>query len=87
MASRKHLKKSIKFICEGMLTDCLVLSFIDDTNKEELKRIMSEIYALRNDMVTRISHTEPGSVKVFYKKLIDEFIEKKDQLCKDIIKA
>jgi len=87
MASRKNLKKAIKFICEGMLTDCLVLSLIEDTNKEELQRIISEIYVLRNDMVTRISHTEPGAVKLYYKKLVEEFVTKKDQLCEELVKA
>jgi len=43
---------------------------------EKLESIGQEILALNVDFVKRISHTEPGSVRLFYAKLRQEFSEK-----------
>ena len=32
-----------------------------------------DIDDMRDEIIKRISHTEPGSVKLFYKKLQDDF--------------
>ena len=43
---------------------------------EKLEIIGQEILALNVEFVKRISHTEPGSVRLFYTKLREEFSEK-----------
>ena len=43
---------------------------------EKLESIVEEILALNVEFVKRISHTEPGSVRLFYAKLRQEFSEK-----------
>ena len=39
---------------------------------------MTEILNLQDDFISRISHTEPGNVKGFYKKLHEDFNAKVD---------
>ena len=43
---------------------------------EKLESIVEEILALNVEFVKRINHTEPGSVRLFYAKLRQEFSEK-----------
>ena len=43
---------------------------------EKLESIVEEILALNVEFLKRISHTEPGSVRLFYAKLRQEFSEK-----------
>jgi hypothetical protein len=47
--------------------------------------ITGAILKLQSDIISRISHTEPGNVKGFYKKLREDFNERAteivDQIC------
>lgn len=47
-------------------------------------RYSSQIINLRNDIISRISHTEPGSVKLFYKKLRADFNAEVDNVFKKL---
>lgn len=87
MASRKQLKKSIKHITCELLTDCMTLRLCEGSDKEELEEIMTEVIRLHGDYVSRLSHTEPGSVREFYRKLKAEFTEKVNNLGERILKA
>lgn len=76
MASRKKLKKSINNICSDlMLVYAVVLQEQPKTN-ESLQQVGADILALNVEFVKRINHTEPGSVRLFYTKLREEFSEK-----------
>ena len=48
---------------------------------------MAEVLVLHNEFVARISHTEPGSERAFYKQLKQEFTEKVNDLSNRIIQA
>ena len=61
MAKRRMLKKKINDIID-----------IAEKRKEYGKLFM-DIDDMRDEIIKRISHTEPGSVKLFYKKLQDDF--------------
>lgn len=54
---------------------------------EKLESIGQEILALNVDFVKRISHTEPGSVRLFYAKLRQEFSEKVQSIYAKLSKA
>ena len=41
---------------------------------------MAEILKMQDEFISRISHTEPGNVKGFYKKLRADFNEKVDEI-------
>lgn len=87
MASRKQLKQSIKYICRELLTDCIVLSKCNPEESEKYEALMVRILELLTDYVPRISHTERGSERLYYKRLIAEFTEKSNKISDDIIRA
>lgn len=75
MASRKNLKKSIKNICAELFADCVALSMCEGADRAALEELMAEVLAINTEYVTRISHTERGSEKLFYSKLRSSFAE------------
>mgnify|MGYP007004337687 CR=1 FL=1 len=49
--------------------------------------LMKEVIALHGEYVARISHTEKGSEREFYRKLKQEFTDKVNDINARIIKA
>lgn len=87
MASRRQLKKSVKFITDELLTDCVALSLCQQGDDELLHALMVETLALRNDFVSRLSHTEPGNARGYYRNFKQEFTDKANDLSERIVKA
>lgn len=87
MASRKQLKKSVKMITGDLFADCVALSMCQQGDRELLNSLMQEVIALHGEYVARISHTEPGNAKGFYKAFKKEFTGKVNDLSDRIIKA
>lgn len=87
MANRKQLKKSIKMITGDLFADCVALSMCQQGNQEQLDALMMEVIALHSEYVARISHTEKGAERLFYKKLKDEFTAKVNDLSQRIVQA
>ena len=76
MASRKNLKKSVNYICDTLLGRCVVLAATKDAETAKaINEIAKRIIVLRIEFVARISHTEPGSVRKFYKQFYNQFNE------------
>lgn len=74
MASRRKLKKNVNYITGELFSECLVNSmFVPGTDKVKADELMGKILLMQNDFVSRISHTEPGNVKGFYKKFREDF--------------
>lgn len=87
MASRKGLKKNVNYIAGELFTECLVNSlFIPGTDKVKADELMTEILKTQDEFVSRISHTEPGNVKGFYKKFRADFNAKIDEIISAIAK-
>lgn len=76
MASRRKLKKSIGIVCEDLIANCTVLNFCGIIDREKTDALINEILCLHLEYVSRISHTEKGSERLFYKKLREEFAQK-----------
>ena len=76
MANRRRLKKAINNICSDLMLVNVVVLQDKPQSTEKLEAIGQEILALNVEFVKRISHTEPGSVRLFYTKLREEFSEK-----------
>lgn len=87
MASRKNLKKSIKLISSELFADCVALSMCNASDKEALAALMADILNVEGEYVARISHTEKGQERLFYKKLREEFTAKANEISDKIIKA
>lgn len=81
MANRRQLKKSINYIAGELFTECLVNSlYVPGTDKAKADEVMGEILTIQDDFICRISHTEPGKVKEYYKKLRSDFNEKVNEI-------
>ncbi len=57
---------------------------IEETNQEAAHQIINDITSMEQDFIQRISHTEPGSVKLFYKKLAEEFLKNTSDIAERI---
>lgn len=64
MAKRRNLKKRITYIAG----DLFLASLMTGINREAVMSAVHNVLAL----IPRISHTEPGNVKGFYKKLHED---------------
>jgi hypothetical protein len=80
MASRKELKKNVNGIAGELFVECLVRRIAESADKKEADRILTQILILQNEFINRISHTEPGNVKGFYKKFRSDFDAKVNEI-------
>ena len=82
MASRRLLKKNVNYIADVMLGMCLLdFSLEKDENKSQAyAELVKKTCDMRKEMIKRISHTEPGNVKGFYKKFRADFNAKIDEI-------
>lgn len=87
MASRKQLKKTIKHITGELFADCVALLLCNQGDKDKLHGLMQEVLDLHSDYTARLSHTERGSERIFYKKLRTDFTARVNDLSDRIIKA
>lgn len=87
MANRRQLKKQINLICSELFADCVALSLCGQSEKEKLDAIMAEVLSVNKEYLARVSHTERGSERIFYKKLREEFTQKVNALSEAIVKA
>ena len=74
MASRRDLKKSIHYIAN----DLLFAAIIEGVNREVIFEAVTNVLIL----IPRISHTQPGYVKGYYKKIYEE-LDKQIQIVSD----
>ena len=76
---------TVNYITELAAGLCLVESANANAEKREAySEVFLQIINLRNDIISRISHTEPGSVKLFYKKLRADFNAEVDNVFKKL---
>ena len=74
MANRRTLKKNINGICSELFYECIALMHYNiSVKKEDVDNVMTRILVMQYDFIRRISHTEPGNVKYYYKKLKEDF--------------
>lgn len=80
MAKRRILKKYVDCATQELTFDIMVsYTFMTEENKEAAKTIIIEVAQARKEFLSRISHTEPGNVKGFYKKFHEDFNKKMDE--------
>lgn len=81
MASRRELKKNVNYIAGELFMECLVNSlYVPGTDKAKADQLMGEVLEMQDEFISRISHTEPGNVKGFYKKFRADFNKKVDEI-------
>ena len=74
MASRRDLKRDISYVIGDIFTECLIYKeLVPGTNKEEADKLIVDLLRIDNEFTARISHTEPGKAKEYYRTLIKDF--------------
>jgi len=85
MASRRQLKKSIDYIVNDLLAECMIAYYyIPGTDTKKVLDTMNKLSRLNAEFIDRINHTEPGNVKAYYKQLKESFNKEIDQIIDDI---
>ena len=79
MASRRNLKKKITNIA----SDLFLVSLMEGVNREVVCNSVHNVIK----PITRISHTEPGNVKGFYKKLNEDLNKEIKVVADELAKA
>ncbi|MDO4949542.1 MAG: hypothetical protein Q4E55_05175 [Bacteroidales bacterium] len=64
MAKRRNLKKALSIVACELYAACLV----EGVNQEAIYNAFTSVL----DLIKRVSHTEPGNARQFYKKLREE---------------
>ncbi|WP_321517830.1 hypothetical protein [uncultured Bacteroides sp.] len=74
MASRKNLKKHVNYISGEIFTECIINSlYVPGTDKVKADELMAQVLEMQQEFISRISHTQPGQVKQYYKKFHQDF--------------
>ena len=74
MTSRRNLKKHVNYISEVTVSMCIIEGMgAEGEKREAIADLVEKTLNMRSDIISRISHTEPGNVKGFYKKLKSDF--------------
>ena len=82
---RKDLKKHINYLCGELLAECMAASsFSKKDNKQDIEHVMLGIAKMQNDWICRLSHVEPGSTKLFFKKLKEDMQKRTDEIVDQI---
>jgi len=84
MASRKELKKNVNYIAGELFAECLMSSKSENAVDKKADEILTQILVMQDEFISRISHTEPGNVKGFYKKFRKDFNAKVDEIIDEI---
>lgn len=74
MASRRNLKRDISYVIGDIFTECLIYKeLVPGTDKAAAEKLIVDLLRIDNEFITRISHTEPGKAKEYYRALIKDF--------------
>jgi len=89
MASRKDLKKYIKFVSIELITECYVkLSLFPKIKGDEVSKIMLKINKLNYDLIGRINNAEGKDnkkiTKAYYKKIAEDWNTSVEEILKEI---
>ena len=81
MASRRNLKKNVNYISDVLAGLCMIERIdASEENRKAIDELFMQVIATRQDIISRISHTEAGAVKSFYKKLKEDFKASNDAI-------
>ena len=82
---RREIKKDINSLCGDLFAECVaVLQYKKETNKKDVENVMLTILQMQNEMITRLSHVEPGSTKLFFKKMREDLLARTEDIVEQI---
>ena len=81
---RRELKKCVNNLCGELFAECIALNYYENVDKDAVANIMESILMMQADIVSRISHVQPGAGKTFFKKLREDLITRTEEIIDDI---
>ena len=82
--NKRKLKKGINYLCSELFAECIALSQYENVDKNAVANLMESILMMQADIISRISHVEPGAKKLFFKKLHEDLSDKTMEIIDDI---
>ena len=80
---RREIKKDINSLCGDLFAECVAL--LHYKNKPDIKDVENVIILkLQDDMISRLSHVEPGSKKLFFKKFREDLLTRTEEIVEHI---
>ncbi|MBR5802726.1 MAG: hypothetical protein IKY31_00050 [Bacteroidaceae bacterium] len=82
---RRLLKKQVNYIAGELFAECVVLAnVVPGVDVQKVDELMVAILHMQDEFISRISHTQPGNVKGFYKAFRTDFQAQVDALIDQI---
>ncbi len=82
---RKDLKKHINYLCGELLAECMAAAcFTEKDNKQDVENVVLGIVKMQNDWISRLSHVEPGSTRLFFRKLKEDMQKRTEEIVEQI---
>jgi hypothetical protein len=74
MASRRRLKKYVNYISGELFLEGFIRYWKMPAGEDKgADEFLSEVMMLQSEFISRISHTEAGNVKGYYRKFHEDF--------------
>ena len=78
---RKNLKKHINYVCGELLAECIALvQYHKKENQHDIENVALGVIKMQNDLICRLSHVEPGSTRLFFKKLREDMQKRTEEI-------
>ena len=86
MAKRRDLKKAINFLCGELFAECVaIMHYQKPTPQADVDNVMTNILKLQDDMLSRVSHPEPGmKAEKYFKNLREDMVSQTDEIVEHI---
>ncbi len=81
---RRELKKCVNYLCGELFAECIALSHYEKADKTAVSNVMESILMMQADIVSRISHVEPGAGKLFFAQLRKDLTNRTNEIIDDI---
>ena len=82
---RRILKKQVNYIAGELFAECVVLSkVVPGIDSQKVDELMARVLYMQDEFICRISHTQPGNVKGFYKAFRADFQAQVDAIIDEI---
>ncbi len=81
---RRELKKAVNYLCAELFAECIALSHYEKVDNDAVANVMESILMMQADIISRISHVQPGACKPFFAKLREDLANRTDEIVDDI---
>ena len=82
---RREVKKDINSLCGDLYAECVaLLHYKNKPDIKDVENVMLTIPKLQDDMISRLSHIEPGSKKLFFKKFREDLLTRTEEIVEHI---